>query len=33
LALWSAWHVHGKFMKLGGPKNYAAPDPDARFKV
>jgi MFS family permease len=25
IALWSAWHVHGKFMKLGGPENYVAP--------
>lgn len=33
IALWSAWHVHGKFMKLGGPKGYVAPDPDARFKA
>jgi Na+/melibiose symporter-like transporter len=26
IALWSAWHVHGKFMKLGGTKNYQAPE-------
>jgi MFS family permease len=25
IALWSAWHVHRQFMKLGGPKNYVAP--------
>ncbi|HEY9250588.1 MAG TPA: MFS transporter [Rariglobus sp.] len=26
LALGTAWHVHGKFMRLGGPKNYTAPE-------
>lgn len=24
-ALWSAWHVHRQFMKLGGPGDYVAP--------
>ena len=26
IALAAGWHVHGKFMRLGGPKNYAAPE-------
>jgi len=25
IALATGWHVHGKFMRLGGPKNYIAP--------
>lgn len=25
VALAAGWHVHGKFMRLGGPKNYIAP--------
>lgn len=25
IALSSAWHVHGKFLRLGGPKGYVAP--------
>lgn len=26
LALLAAWRVHGRFMRLGGPKNYEAPE-------
>lgn len=26
MALACAWYVHGKFMKLGGPKSYVAPE-------
>ncbi|AHF91377.1 MFS transporter [Opitutaceae bacterium TAV5] len=26
IALGAAWYVYGKFMKLGGPKNYVAPE-------
>jgi MFS family permease len=26
LALGAAWRVHGNFMRLGGPKNYSAPE-------
>jgi MFS family permease len=25
IALGAGWHVHGKFIRLGGPKNYVAP--------